>query len=244
MYYENIKVEERYIEMNYLKSMLVKLKYQPMIFIPLVCLGLYTVYFSYHKFMTASNLYLTYLLYINTLAPTLMALIISAIFKFEEQNKNYNRLLSISNRSSWTNNMVVFCMFLWLLFTIFTIGCLSMIVEINFKIKLITLITLFVLNLIFIPIFIYIALKLGSGICIGIGALFFIIKICYGTTMLGNGIWNLIPFVYPEKSVYILYNSNYIEFSKLIGISLVILIFLLVALHVWYCQWNGREITD
>lgn len=229
--------------MNYLKSMLVKLKYQPISFIPLVCLGLYTIYFSYHKFQTDSNLYLTYLLYINTLAPILISIFIYSIFKFEEQNKNYNRLLSISNRSKWINMLVAFCMLLWLLFTILTICCLSLIVKINFNIILIPLLTLFILNLIFIPILIFTSLKIGSSLCIGVGALFFIIKICYGTTMLGKNIWKLIPFVYPEKSIYIIYN-NYIDSLKLIGISLILFIILFKILNVWYCRWNGREISD
>lgn len=228
---ERVEIMLRRIKINYIKD-----KNNSLLLFPLIIAILGGIILSLQiKNHQYNNLYIKELLLnMNSFMPAFLGIISKIIISFEEQTKNYNFVLSKSNRSFWINTLIINIYTLWgivigliIIPIIFWRNNIGMQMIFNF------LWSNLIVNFGWILIYVFLGIKLESNIDIFVGFLSIPFLTFYGLASMSKNIWKICPLLYPFK-----YGITISPFSiySIIAISFNILLY--IVLDYWF---NGFE---
>ncbi|WP_068677805.1 hypothetical protein [Oceanobacillus sp. Castelsardo] len=232
--------------MNLIKATTLKLIHTNWVIVMVALPILYgfLLYWYLGRYNDPLQVFSAYVLYYNCMLPTGIALMISLYTQYEEQIGHFNHLLQLPRRDKWLMNMLFIS---WLsvgISTFISSVPLWLLVGSTFNqyiIYYLLLTTLFSLPIIIISWFV--ALKINTSLCLGIGIFFSLFLVLFGANSLGDTIWSYIPLLYGTRYLYVIDISN--EFSFFIFSMFFLFSGLLLASIIWWFnRWEGRVINE
>jgi len=203
-----------------------------------ICLFLYL-----KRYDSSTMIFYNYTVYFNCAIPFGTSLMISLYVKYEEQVGHFNHLLQLRSRKKWSLDLIVVSLLSVMMSTL--ISCLPLWLLIGNH-YLGDILLYFILTTAFsLPVIVilwFIAFKIDTNVCLGIGTFFSIFLIYFGAQSLGYSIWQYIPLLYGTRYLYLL-TSNQYEISTFVwSLYAIVSLILLVAFVAWFNRWEGRSI--
>ncbi|RLL40113.1 hypothetical protein D8M04_19420 [Oceanobacillus piezotolerans] len=232
--------------MNLIKATTLKLIHTNWVIVMVALPILYglLLYWYLGRYNDPELIFFSYATYYNCLLPFGIALMISLYTQYEEQIGHFNHLLQLPHRDKWLMNMLFMS---WLsvgISTFISSVPLWLLVDSTFNqhvMYYLLITTLFSLPIIIISWFV--ALKINTGLCLGVGIFFSLFLILFGANSLGDTIWMYIPLLYGTRYLYVIDVSN--EFSLFIfSIFFLFSGLLLASIIWWFNRWEGRAINE
>lgn len=232
--------------MNIIKATIWKLIHTKWVIIMIALPILYgsILYWYLSRFHDSDQIFFSYTLYYNCLLPCGMALMISVYTQYEEQVGHFHHLLQLSHRATWMLNMLFFTWFSVGISTLISSVPLWLLVGGTYTpaiIAYLLLTTVFALPIMIILWFV--ALKMNTSLCLGVGIFLSIYLILFGANSLGDTIWTYIPLLYGTRYLYAINQSDALSFV-IFSVFLLFSMVLLAAIIYWFNRWEGRIINE
>lgn len=202
------------------------------------------LYWYLGRYNDSELMFFSYATYYNCLLPCGIALMVSLYTQYEEQIGHFNHLLQLPRRGKWLINIMFLTLLSVGISTFISTVPLWLLVGSTFNQYIMYY---FVLTILFsLPIIIiswFVALKINTNLCLGVGIFLSLFSVLFGTTTLGDTIWIYIPLLYGTRYLYVIDMSN--ELSLFIfSMFLLITSLLLAAVIWWFNRWEGRVINE
>lgn len=240
-----------------IKADFIKLRRTPIfyihILIPLIGALIFLLYYSVSIWDTKTKL-VAYFQVIAAIFPLLVGMITGIVVEQEEQAGNFQNMLSTvkSKTLTYFSKIIVLLILSILSITIatFTFGLVfkSYSFDLYFKLGC----ALFLGNIFIYILQLFISLKFGKGISIGLGIAGVLISALMETG-LGDGIWHIVPWAWTIRfcDYIILGEINNMSFSSIFTsilgglLTLTISTFIILIFSVlWFNRWEGRKLYD
>ncbi|MBN6189444.1 hypothetical protein JQN58_21555 [Aneurinibacillus sp. BA2021] len=202
------------------------------------------LYWYLGRYNDAKIILFSYAAYYNCLLPCGIALLVSLYTQYEEQIGHFNHLLQLPRRNKWLMNMIFFS---WLsvgISTFISCGPLWLLVGSTYNKYILCY---FLLTAVFsLPIIIllwFVALKINTSLCLGVGIFLSVFLILFGINSLGDTIWMYIPLLYGTRYLYVI-DMPYEFLIFIFSTFLIISGLLLASVIWWFNRWEGRVINE
>lgn len=186
----------------------IKIKHQPRLLIVLVmCLlpDVYVYWATGNGYFHRQLWFPTYLLVLNCLEPFIISLIVATQLRFENQRSSFNLVLSLPSRTKWLLTFTLnTCL---ILFALLLVPLLLVINHFPMNGLVDYAVSLGVLGLVWVPLLVDVGLIHGYLACLLCGAVSLPFMIYYGTSTMGIGLWQCLPWVWNVKVFTLLHSG-------------------------------------
>ncbi|WP_156857485.1 hypothetical protein [Oceanobacillus sp. AG] len=233
--------------MKYLNVMFYKMAKSYWFFIMILAPVVYgiSLFLYLERYDSLIRIFVSYTVYFNCAIPFGIALMISLYVRYEEQIGHFNHLLQLRSRKEWSKNLIFVSLGSVYFSTLISCIPLWMLIGNHFTGDILLysiLTTIFTLPVIIILWFM--ALKINTSVCLGMGIFFSIFLIYFGANSLGDSIWQYIPLLYGTRYLQLLTIGDYVYSPLVWGLYTSVSLILFVAFLTWFNKWEGRKINE
>ncbi len=237
---------------NILKSYWLRSKRMPVRKVLFMCPLLYSLAFSTYITLT-SNLkgmemayyFLAYII----LACFSVSFFIPMLYESDKNAGMYANDLScgIGRKKLFFSRFIFILLLLMLIEIIAVLSFLAFLYFYGVEIHLLGLAISFLICLLslmpMLPLYQFLTLKFNYSGSIIVGAIFTLAGILLGTTNLGEGIWYVLPFVYPIKFLFGYLDKTFTlsDIFSLLILCIFLSIMSLIMFSLWYNKWDGAS---
>lgn len=233
--------------MKYLNVMLYKMAKSFWFLIMILAPIIYGVslFLYLERYDSLNHIFVDYTVYFNSAIPFGISLMISLYVRYEEQIGHFNHLLQLRSRKEWSTDLILLSLGSVMFSTLVSCILLWMLIGNHFTgdILLYSILTT-IFSLPVIIILWFIALKINTSVCLGMGIFLSIFLIYFGANSLGDSIWQYIPLLYGTRYLHLLTIGDYGYSTLVWGLYTSVSVILFVAFVIWFNKWEGRTISE